>query len=155
MRKFYLKIEKEKWTAKGGSGGKKDPTWRREQRLLSAWSSAWRSDEKNERAAEHIPEGLRKRWPAWNWNTNAPRMDWWREEREGTRRRRDMSRLCAASGLCEKRLQTELNKIRFLTPRAQPGFFSLNRQHFVFSCTSPSSFFVYSKRNIYNFNLFI
>lgn len=152
MRKFYLKIEKEKWTAEGGPGGKKGSYTKKGTEVVDPlWNVKW--------AVEHIPEGHRRRRPAWNWNTNGPEdgLEMWRaigDEHEATRRRRNVSRLCAASWLCEKRpFQTELNQTRFLTTRAQLGFVFLNRQHFVFS--SIFFFFVYSKQYIYNFNLFI
>lgn len=153
MQKFYLKINKEKWTAKGGPGEKKESYHEEGNRgccLLDplqdvqmkkkTWMGIW----------TYIPEGLGKEdGPPETGILTAQRtdeMETWRATdglREGTRRgrrrrrrrRRNMSTLCAASRLCEKRSsQTELNKARFLTPRAQPGFFfSLNRQHFAFS----------------------
>lgn len=78
MQKFYLKIEKEKWTAIGGPGGR---------RIVNEEGNRGRLPDSlldvqmiNEWAAEHIPEGLRRRWPTWNWNTNGPEdgLEMWR-----------------------------------------------------------------------------
>lgn len=82
------------------------------------------------RAPQHIPEGLENivedSFPATGIATGPEDgLEMRQASGDGEMRRRNMSGLCAASRLCEKKLQTELNRI-FIN-NAQPGFFFLSQ----------------------------
>lgn len=125
-RKRKVNHERRSWR-------KEDRTWRRKQRSLCSSSSAWCAGGKLNVQLNIFLQASEEDGPPETGILTAQTMD----KHDGMRRRRrkrHVSRLWAASWLCEKwSFGTELNKIN--TQRAQPGI--LKREHFVFSCTNP------------------
>lgn len=151
--------ENEKWTATGGPGGKEKENKlnvrKEENRRTSAQCSAGRSRVGTWMYSWWLQK---KKLPVWNWNIKLLRGGVSRIRRRGTGRRRNASWLCL------------WNYLRFLTTiRAQSGFsFSQKTTFCIFLLNAVMCFFfvlffllicfflcVYSKRYIYNFNLFI
>lgn len=160
MRKFYLKIEKEKWSWKEVLKGK--GIIHEEGNRGCCVPDPLLHVQMKKGTAEHIPEGLRKEGgPPENWNTNSSEDGLemcWTKVKSTRRRRRNVSGLCAASWLCEKKrfFQTEMNKKKVLTTEAQPGFFFSTDSILYFPAqVRLFFFFLYSEWYIYNFNLFI
>lgn len=107
MWKFYLKIEKEKWTAKGGPRGKRIAHEEGNWGCRLPWPYV--DTQMNNGQRNIFLKASEDAGPNWNWNTNGPEdgLEMWARRNEKKER---VLTLCCF--VCEKRsLQTELSKI--------------------------------------------
>lgn len=125
---------------------KEDRTWRREQRLLSSWPSAWwklngqlniflKASEEDGPPETGILTAQRMDWRCDERQVTSVKERGEEEEEEGTRLDSELLLDCVKSG----RLRLNWTKL-ILNESSTWNCFFLSRQHFVFSCTSPSFF---------------